>query len=391
MINPQKASPQEHYLRDELYALVREDPAVFDFLQSGSLDGIWYWDLEHPEHEWISKRFWEVFGYDPKTRPHLASSWQDIIHPEDLKVAIKNFERHCKDPSHPYDQIVRYRHSNGSTVWVRCRGIAIRDADGTPRRMLGAHSDVTALKLAEARLEARNREISSANEDLAQFAYAASHDLRAPLNSLEGLLTIFEEDHLHEVGEDGRALFGRISKLSKRLGELSDAVLSLARVTSVSPDFELVDTAAAVQDVIDSLDDRIQRTGAHITCERLPVIRANPGMFRQLIQNLLDNALKFHRPDIAPVISLSASGQGTAAVFEISDNGIGMEEHQASTIFNFFSRLHTRSEYEGVGLGLSLCRKIVELHGGVIWVNSVPDQGSRFFFTINPSISRSES
>ena len=122
-----------HYLRRELYAQVQSNPAIFDFLQAGSLDGLWYWDLEHPEHEWISPRLWQVLGQDPATRRHLASEWQELIFPEDLALAIDNFRRHCADPAHPYDQIVRYRHADGSTVWIRCRGVAIRDAAGRPR------------------------------------------------------------------------------------------------------------------------------------------------------------------------------------------------------------------------------------------------------------------
>jgi PAS domain S-box-containing protein len=133
----------DNYLKLEFDQRLQSDTALFDFLQAGSLDGIWYWDLEHPENEWMSPRFWELFGYDPATRKHLASEWQEMIHPDDLQLAIDNFHKHCADPAHPYDQIVRYRHRDGSTVWVRCRGIAIRDQNGKPIRMLGAHNDMT--------------------------------------------------------------------------------------------------------------------------------------------------------------------------------------------------------------------------------------------------------
>jgi len=144
--------PEEHYLKQELDRLIRSDVSVFEFLQSGSLDGIWYWDLESPDHEWMSPAFWQTLGYDPDDKPHLASAWTDLIDPEDLAVAQENFERHCADPGHPYDQVVRYRHHDGSTVWVRCRGIAIRDEAGKPVRMLGAHTDLTAQKRAEEQL-----------------------------------------------------------------------------------------------------------------------------------------------------------------------------------------------------------------------------------------------
>ena len=99
----------EHYLKKELYELIRTDPTIFEFLQASSLDGIWYWDLENPDHEWMSPRFWELLGYDKETKKHLASEWQDMIHPNDLQVALDNFKKHTADPNHPYDQFVRYR------------------------------------------------------------------------------------------------------------------------------------------------------------------------------------------------------------------------------------------------------------------------------------------
>jgi len=143
---------ESHYLKKELYEQIQKDVSVFEFIQSGSLDGIWYWDLENPESEWMSDRFWTVLGYDPKEKKHLASEWQDLIHPEDMQLALGNFKKHCEDPDHPYDQVVRYRHKDGSTVWVRCAGIAIRDKTGKPIRMLGAHNNLTQQKLIEEKL-----------------------------------------------------------------------------------------------------------------------------------------------------------------------------------------------------------------------------------------------
>ena len=123
-------SQEEHYLKEELYQLVRSDPAIFEFLQAGSLDGIWYWDVERQDQEWMSPRFKELFGYRDDEIPNTSEWWQANIFPEDRDVALDNFAKHLADPNHPYDQIVRYRHRDGSTVWVRCRGLAIRDDDG---------------------------------------------------------------------------------------------------------------------------------------------------------------------------------------------------------------------------------------------------------------------
>lgn len=156
----------ENYLRKELYERIRRDESLFEFLQQGSLDGIWYWDIEYPDQEWMSPGFWATLGYDPDTKPHLASAWRDLINPDDLRVALENFQKHCENPEHPYDQVVRYRHQDGSTVWIRCRGIAIRDEAGTPVRMLGAHVDITEQKRAETKLLHKTRELERINREL---------------------------------------------------------------------------------------------------------------------------------------------------------------------------------------------------------------------------------
>jgi PAS domain S-box-containing protein len=151
----------DHYLKKELDNLVKSDSDIFSFLEASSLDGIWYWNLEKPEDEYMSPNFWKLFGYDPDEKEHLASEWQDMINPDDLKTATDNFNKHIQDPTHPYDQVVRYRHKDGSTIWVRCRGMAVRDKDGTPTRMLGAHNDYTAVKKAEEQERAKHKQLSS--------------------------------------------------------------------------------------------------------------------------------------------------------------------------------------------------------------------------------------
>lgn len=151
-----------HYLQRELYEMVQESFEFFDFLQRGSLDGIWYWDLENPEHEWMSPEFWSTLGYDPAEKKHLASEWQDMIFPADLEMAKENLDRHLANPSYPYDQVVRYTHKEGYTCWIRCRGQAIRDPEsGRPVRMLGAHTDITSAMKAEAMVAGLQYQISA--------------------------------------------------------------------------------------------------------------------------------------------------------------------------------------------------------------------------------------
>ena len=153
---------EKHYLHRELNELVKTDETIFDFLQKNLFDGLWYWDLEHPENEWMNEKFWTTLGYDPEQMPHQASAWKDIIFNDDLELAMDNLKKHLEDPNCPYDQIVRYVHKNGSTVWIRCYGKAIRNQNGKPIRMMGAHQDITLIRnreaLNQARAEVRQKE-----------------------------------------------------------------------------------------------------------------------------------------------------------------------------------------------------------------------------------------
>ena len=154
---PSNGSAEDrHYLEVEFYAQMRANPELINFIESGSLDGLWYWDLENPEHEWLSPRFKATFGYTEEEVPHSSSWWRDNIHPDDLPKVLSALETHRENASEPYDVEVRYRHKNGRTVWIRCRGKIIRDETGTPVRMIGAHSEITALKSREQQLDYLN-------------------------------------------------------------------------------------------------------------------------------------------------------------------------------------------------------------------------------------------
>jgi PAS domain S-box-containing protein len=147
----------ENVLKLELYKLIQTDISYFDFIQENSLDGIWYWDLEKPENIWMSPKFWETLGYDPKEKKHLSSEWKDVIFSDDLKAAMDNLEKHLDEMHHICDQIVRYKHKSGSTVWIRCRGIAIKNKDAIVTRMLGIHNDITAVITLQQELAQRDK------------------------------------------------------------------------------------------------------------------------------------------------------------------------------------------------------------------------------------------
>lgn len=140
---------EQHYLKDAFFARIKNDNTLLELVQTLAPAGMWFWDLEHPEHVWIDPSLWKTLGYDPAEMPHHAEALQNIANPDDTQVAAENIQAHLADPSHPYNQVIRYCHQDGSTVWLRCRGTAVRDDNGKPVYMLGVHTDVTARKHAE--------------------------------------------------------------------------------------------------------------------------------------------------------------------------------------------------------------------------------------------------
>jgi len=145
-----------NYLKKELYERTRNDNKIFEFIQHTTQDGLWYWDLENPENEWMNSVFWETLGYDPSEKPHKMSAWKEIVNEEDLKQVEKAIENHLANPESEFDEIIRYRHKNGYAVWIRCKGMAIRDENGNPVRMLGAHTDISDMVRKEKFLERCN-------------------------------------------------------------------------------------------------------------------------------------------------------------------------------------------------------------------------------------------
>ncbi|HET6255126.1 MAG TPA: ATP-binding protein [Puia sp.] len=234
----------------------------------------------------------------------------------------------------------------------------------------------------ERKVRQRTAELESKNKELEQFAYVASHDLQEPLRTISGFVGLLHKEYGDRLGSNGAKYLEYVSQGSDRMKTLIKDLLDYSRIGR-EKEAMTVDSRETLAEVLADLDQSIQESGAHIRSNGLPVLRAYPTELKLLLQNLIANAIKFRHPDRTPEIDIEAVPEPTSWKFMVKDNGIGIEPQFLERIFIIFQRLHSRTKYEGSGIGLAHGKKIAELHGGSIWAESTPGQGSRFFFTVS--------
>lgn len=242
--------------------------------------------------------------------------------------------------------------------------------------------DITARKASEARLRSIAADLERSNRELEQFAYVASHDLQEPLRMVASYTQLLARRYKGKLDSDADEFIGFAVDGARRMQELINDLLAYSRVGSRPLERQSVDTSQLVDQVINDLRAAIEDSGACVTHDELPTMTADPAQLRQLFQNLIANAIKFHRAGVGPVAQISAGREGGDWTFSVSDNGIGIEPQYMERIFLLFQRLHSRAEYPGTGIGLAICKRIVERHGGTIRVESEPGRGTRFKFTL---------
>lgn len=376
---------QKHYLEKELLDLLKTDSSIFEFIQNGSLDGVWYWDLEQPENEWMSPKFWTELGYDPKEMPHKVAAWQNIMYEDDLKASMESFQRHCDEPNCPYDQVVRFKHKDSSTVYIRCRGIVIRNKEGKPIRMLGAHNNITKSISLERELNARlteyNQQLKAKNKELEQFTYITSHDLQEPLNTIIAFSRLLQESQKN-LDPIGQKSVEAIVDSAHRMKDFIISLLEYSRIgrntgkTAIHFPKLIEDLKIDLHGIISTKNATVEYTGISL---ELSGFKAD---IYKLFQNVIVNGIKYTDKDILPLITIHSEEQDNHYLFSIKDNGIGIDAEQYEKIFEMFQRLHPRDQYSGTGIGLSYCKKVVELHQGKIWLESEVGKGTTFYFTL---------
>lgn len=254
--------------------------------------------------------------------------------------------------------------------------------DRVPTAILIVLEDVTKRKLAEQQSEIHTAALERSNSDLEQFAYVASHDLQEPLRMIASYSQLLAGRYRGRLDADADEFIHYVVDGVHRMQSLINVLLEYSRADRRPGTFRDTNCNDVLTIVLADLHEAIAESDAMITSDPLPSVVAVPLMVGQLFQNLVGNALKFRKPGVSPVIHISAARKAGDWLFSVKDNGIGIAPEQRGRLFQIFQRLHSRSEYPGTGIGLALCKKIVERHGGKLWLESEAQQGSTFFFTL---------
>ena len=274
------------------------------------------------------------------------------------------------------------RAKDGSIYWVNTTIAPFLNERGKPYQYVSIRYEITQRKLAEEQLKIMVGQLERSNRELQDFASVAAHDLQEPLRKIQTFGDRLKNKFSSDQSGEAVDYLNRMLSSAGRMRKLIDDLLTYSRVTSKGNPFQKVDLNQILKDVLSDLEVRIEQCHGKVVVQDLPEIDADPSQMRQLFQNLIANGLKFHRQDLPPVLTIHSEVRGGQFILSITDNGIGFDEKYLDRIFTIFQRLHGRQEYEGTGVGLAVCRRIVERHHGTIVATSKPEQGATFIVTL---------
>jgi PAS domain S-box-containing protein len=351
---------------------------------------------------YVSPQIEALLGFSQKEWVENPILWFTQLHPDDRPRWHEEFAETVATGM-PFRSVYRFLARDGRVVWVHGEAQLIRDEDGRPLFLQGVAFDITGMKQAEvnlkalntileqrvaertAEVEARSRELARSNQALDQFGYVAAHDLREPLRTMKSYIQKLDKEYRDRLDPAADGYITRTVNAAVRMETLIRDLLAYSRVRTEGKDPAPVACGEALASAVANLHAAIEESGAAVTAGELPVVRADPTQLAQLFQNLVGNALKFRAVGRTPAIHVSAVRRGADWEIGVKDNGIGIEPNSLERIFKLGieSRLHSRTEYPGSGIGLATCEKIVQRHGGRIWATSAgPGTGTTISFTL---------
>jgi PAS domain S-box-containing protein len=393
VLNPQLEQLENciRHLRGGRAASKEADQRILDALMEYIPEGITIADAPDVNIRMVSKHGQELTGRQPEEIAGIPmdehpQQWQ-IYYPDSGQLGPAEELPLSRATLH--GEVVRneqllLKRGDGTTIVILCNAGPIRDEQGQITGGIIAWRDTSELRQAQADLKNYADQLEKVNQELNDFAFTASHDLQEPLRKIQSFGSLLESNYSARLGPDGQEYLRRMTGAAQRMQEMIHGLLAYARVTTHKQPTELVDLNKILTDVLLDLEARINETRCSLETRPLPSICCDRLQMRQLLQNLIGNAIKYHLPGQPPVIKIwseplpGAQNTPESVLICIQDEGIGIDPKKAGTIFKPFVRLHGRFAYEGTGMGLAICQKIVERHGGKISVTSTPGQGATF-------------
>jgi PAS domain S-box-containing protein len=376
---------------------------------AGSNDGIWDWDLRTNDL-FLSARWKEMLGYAEDELENVFATFENLLHPNDKPAVLEYVNQYLKGTVEDYDTVFRMRHKDGSYRWIRARGQAFRDYSGVPVRMAGSHTDVTERKQWELDIQKKSEDLERTNAALeesikranrlaleaeqanaakSEFLANMSHEIRTPMNGVIGMTTLLMDTAL---SDDQRHFASVIKSSGTALLELIDDILDFSKIEANRLDLEAIrfDLRCALNETVNLLAIRAELRGIELIFTVNPdvpaLVMGDPGRLRQILVNLGGNAIKFTpKGEVEIGVSLEQETATQAEIrFVVRDTGIGIPQDKIPVLFNSFQQVDgsTTREYGGTGLGLAICKRLVEMMGGSIGVDSEPGAGSTFWFTV---------
>lgn len=366
-----------------LYEITKEKEQTFRLAMEHALVGT---ALVKPDGHFMSvnRALCDILGYSAAELETM--DFATITHPEDLPEDNRNLAALLSGEIQTYRMEKRYFHKNGRVVWALLSVSLVRDSSGRPLYCISQIDDITGLKTAEEKGRQLVDSLTKSNTELERFAYVASHDMQEPLRMIGNFSELINREQGSRLDDDGRQYLKLVMDSVRRMQEMVTDLLEYARIGSNPVANAAVDMQLEMSHVLQNLDSSISQSGAEVVYGGLPGVIGNPVQIASLLQNLISNGIKYQPAGVRPKISVTATDAGDMWEFTVADNGIGIPEASQQKIFEPFTRLHSWQQYQGTGIGLAVCRKIIENHGGRIWVISGPGQGAAFHFTLKKAV-----